>query len=76
MEAITESILVQEIVHAVYTAEFQVKERYYLTQSLYLLLFLSRRNRKHSNAASVRAMRALISRLTFVQCTEGPDEAS
>jgi hypothetical protein len=74
MEAITESILVQEIVHAVYAAEFQVKERYYLTQSLYLLLFLSKKDRKHSSEASLQAMRELIGRLTYVQCIDRPDD--
>jgi hypothetical protein len=76
MKAMTESILVDEIVHAVYSAEYQIKERYYLTQSLYLLLFLSKKNKIHSQAESLQAMRELICRLTSVRYTDGADDVS
>lgn len=73
MEAITESILVREIVEAIYASDNQIRERYYLTQSLHLLLFFSKRSRSHTRDQSLVAMRRLISRLTNVTINDGQD---
>lgn len=68
MEATIVTVLIDDIVHAVYPEPQAVRERHLLTQLLHLLVVLAQRKPK-GRAQAVEESRALIQRLRGGQVT-------
>jgi hypothetical protein len=59
--AVTE--LIEEIVTGVYPDPHSLRERYFLSQSLYLLVFIAKRAPRNNRDRSNEVMRAAITRM-------------
>lgn len=63
MESNPVTELIDDIVTGVYPAPHLIRERYFLTQSLYLLVFIAQRSPRKTRDSSTEVMRAAIKRM-------------